>query len=76
MKIATFLKIGDVLFATKVLSPDSKSKIVTLPLPNDDPKMRRPDITLARRLIDYNPSVPLEKGLLNTIEYFKNLLKL
>lgn len=46
---------------------DSKSKIVTLPLPNDDPKMRRPDITLARRLIDYNPSVPLEKGLLNTI---------
>jgi UDP-glucuronate decarboxylase len=55
---------------------DSKSKIVTLPLPNDDPKMRRPDITLARRLIDYNPSVPLEKGLLNTIEYFKNLLKL
>lgn len=54
----------------------SKSKIITQPLPNDDPKRRKPDITLARQIINYSPSIPLETGLESTIEYFKNLLKI
>ncbi len=54
----------------------SKSKIITQPLPNDDPKRRKPDITLAKQIINYSPSIPLETGLESTIEYFKNLLKI
>ena len=54
----------------------SKSKIITQPLPNDDPKRRKPDITLARQIINYSSFIPLETGLESTIEYFKNLLKI
>ncbi len=53
----------------------SKSKIKLLPLPSDDPKQRRPDITLAKRVIDYNPDIDLETGLLKTIQYFDKILK-
>jgi UDP-glucuronate decarboxylase len=53
---------------------DSKSKIVYLPLPQDDPKQRRPDITLARKELGWSPVVPLEEGLIKTINYFKNKL--
>ena len=49
----------------------SKSKIVYQPLPADDPRQRRPDITLARRVLKWEPTVPLEEGLQRTIEYFK-----
>jgi UDP-glucuronate decarboxylase len=49
----------------------SKSKIVHQPLPADDPRQRRPDITLARRVLKWEPTVPLEEGLKRTIEYFK-----
>lgn len=52
----------------------SKSRIVYKPLPEDDPKMRRPDITLAKVNLDWEPKVPLEEGLKETIKYFKNLL--
>ena len=48
-----------------------KSKIVHKPLPSDDPKQRRPDITLARKVIKWEPTVPLEDGLKRTIAYFK-----
>jgi UDP-glucuronate decarboxylase len=48
-----------------------KSKIVHKPLPADDPKQRRPDITLAKRYLKWEPKVPLEEGLKRTIEYFK-----
>ena len=48
-----------------------KSKIVHKPLPSDDPKQRQPDITLARRLIKWEPAVPLEEGLKRTVAYFK-----
>ena len=48
-----------------------KSKIVHRPLPADDPKQRRPDITLARNLLKWEPTVPLEEGLKRTIAYFK-----
>ena len=49
----------------------SKSKIVYRPLPTDDPKQRRPDITRARTLLKWEPKVDLEQGLVKTIEYFR-----
>ena len=49
----------------------SKSRIVHKPLPTDDPKVRQPDITRARALLQWEPKVPLEEGLVKTIEYFK-----
>ena len=52
----------------------SKSKIVFQPLPQDDPKMRRPDITLAKAKLDWEPKVKLDDGLRKTIEYFKTTL--
>ncbi len=48
-----------------------KSKIVHRPLPNDDPKQRRPDITQARSVLKWEPTVQLEDGLKRTIAYFK-----
>lgn len=50
----------------------SNSKIVFKKLPVDDPKVRRPDITLAKTRLKWKPKVPLEKGLVRTIDYFKN----
>ena len=50
----------------------SKSKLVYRPLPKDDPKQRKPDITLARTLLGWEPKVPLEQGLVTTLEYFKS----
>jgi dTDP-glucose 4,6-dehydratase len=52
----------------------SKSTIVYRPLPLDDPKQRRPDITRARTLLGWEPKVGLEDGLLKTVEYFKQRL--
>ena len=49
----------------------STSKIVYRPLPTDDPKQRRPDITRARQLLGWEPKVQLEEGLVKTIEYFR-----
>jgi dTDP-glucose 4,6-dehydratase len=49
----------------------SGSKITFKPLPVDDPKQRRPDITKARKLLKWEPKVPLEQGLKETIKYFK-----
>jgi dTDP-glucose 4,6-dehydratase len=49
----------------------SQSRIVYRPLPIDDPKVRQPDITRARELLGWEPKVPLEQGLVKTIEYFK-----
>mgnify|MGYP003340475306 FL=1 len=49
----------------------SKSQIVYKPLPVDDPKVRRPDITRARTLLNWEPKVSLEEGLTSTIEYFR-----
>jgi UDP-glucuronate decarboxylase len=52
----------------------SKSRIVRRPLPQDDPKVRRPDIALARQALDWEPKVPLDEGLKETIAYFRVLL--
>ena len=54
---------------------DSKSRIVRVELPSDDPKQRRPDITLAEKLLDWRPKTPLREGLTHTIAYFDELLK-
>ena len=53
----------------------SKSKLVYLPLPSDDPLQRKPDITLAKEKLNWEPKIPLEEGLKRTITYFDNLLK-
>ena len=53
----------------------SKSKIIFKPLPADDPKQRRPDISKAKRLLKWKPVVSLEEGLDRTIEYFEEKLK-
>ncbi|MBP2668173.1 MAG: UDP-glucose 4-epimerase, partial [Deltaproteobacteria bacterium] len=53
----------------------SKSEIVFRPLPQDDPARRRPDITLAKTKLGWEPTVPLREGLVKTIAYFGDLLK-
>ncbi|MBW6496974.1 MAG: SDR family oxidoreductase [Bacteroidales bacterium] len=54
----------------------SRSKIVYMPLPQDDPMQRQPDISLARKTLGWQPEVQLEQGLKQTIGYFKNILNL
>jgi UDP-glucuronate decarboxylase len=51
-----------------------KSKVTNLPLPADDPKQRRPDISLAKEFLGWEPKVPLEEGLDRTIEYFRGAI--
>lgn len=53
----------------------SKSEIIFKPLPQDDPIQRRPDITLAKEHLGWEPKVPLREGLIKTIAYFSDLLK-
>jgi UDP-glucuronate decarboxylase len=54
---------------------DSKSKLIFLPLPSDDPQQRQPDIALARSELDWEPQVALRDGLKETIAYFRQLLR-
>ena len=58
-----------------IQATNSKSKIVQVALPEDDPKIRQPDITLARKYLNWKPAVSLDQGLQSTLEYFKNQLK-
>lgn len=61
--------------AEKVLSKtDSHSRLIFKPLPEDDPKMRRPDISLAARRLKWQPQVPLDEGLDAVIAYFREKL--
>jgi len=53
----------------------SKSKIIFEPLPQDDPMQRQPDITMAKKELNWEPVVKLEDGIVKTIEYFEQLLK-
>lgn len=53
----------------------SRSSIVYAPLPEDDPIQRQPDISLARKVLNWEPKVPLLEGLKKTIEYFKGTIK-
>ncbi|MCK4288036.1 MAG: GDP-mannose 4,6-dehydratase, partial [Bacteroidales bacterium] len=52
----------------------TKSKIVYQPLPADDPMQRNPDITLAKKVLNWEPKINLEEGLIKTIEYFKSIV--
>jgi UDP-glucuronate decarboxylase len=52
--------------------PESKSKLIEKPLPSDDPKRRKPDITLAKELLGWEPKIPLKEGLAKTIAYFRS----
>jgi len=62
--------------ADKILqATNSKSKIVQVPLPEDDPKIRQPDITRAKKHLNWEPVVSLNEGLQSTLEYFKEQLK-
>jgi dTDP-glucose 4,6-dehydratase len=54
----------------------SKSEIVYRELPADDPKVRQPDITLAKRLLGWEPHVPFEEGISRTVEYFRDFLRI
>lgn len=53
----------------------SKSKLVFEPLPEDDPIQRQPDISMARRELDWSPEIELEEGLIKTIDYFRTIIK-
>jgi UDP-glucuronate decarboxylase len=62
--------------AEKVIAQTkTRSKLTFKPLPSDDPKQRKPDITLAKKHLGWTPQMPLDKGLKNTIAYFRALLK-
>ncbi len=52
----------------------SKSKIIYKPLPSDDPMQRQPDISLAKKELDWAPKVQLEEGLIKTIEFFRKIV--
>jgi UDP-glucuronate decarboxylase len=58
---------------TLELIPDSSSELVYRPLPKDDPRRRKPDISLATALLNWKPEVPLREGLARTIEYFQSI---
>ena len=59
-------------FAQKIIQlTGSKSSIVYKPLPEDDPQVRQPDISKAKRILGWEPKVDLEEGLARTIDYFR-----
>jgi dTDP-glucose 4,6-dehydratase len=61
-------------FAEEILKlTESNQKIIHTPLPKDDPKQRQPDITLAKKLLGWEPKISREEGLKITFEYFKSL---
>jgi len=63
-------------FAEKIIAlTGSKSTIAYKPLPEDDPQVRQPDITKARKILGWEPKVELEEGLIKTIEYFRTQLE-
>ena len=70
----TELKIIDL--AKKIIElTDSKSKIINKDLPLDDPIRRKPDISEAKKILDWSPNVEIDDGLKETIKYFKTQLK-
>jgi len=62
--------------AKKVIEKtNSKSKLIFKPLQEDDPKQRKPDISMAKEILKWQPYIQLEEGLNKTVEYFDKLLK-
>jgi UDP-glucuronate decarboxylase len=62
------------LAETVIKLTDSKSKLIFEPLPADDPMQRKPDISFAKKELNWEPAIQLEEGLKNTIAYFKSIL--
>jgi len=61
--------------AEKILAiTGSKSRLIEKPLPADDPRQRKPDISLAQQQLDWTPRIQLDEGLVKTIHYFDRLL--
>jgi len=60
------------LAAVVIKLTGSKSQLIFKPIPQDDPKQRRPDISLAKKELNWSPTIPLEEGLNDTIQYFKD----
>ena len=72
MNIGNPVEITIMEFAREILKlTGSKSQVVHRPLPSDDPKQRKPDIGLAKKLLGWEPKVGREEGLRRTIEHFK-----
>jgi UDP-glucuronate decarboxylase len=70
------VEISILALATRIIElTGSRSPLLTEPLPEDDPMQRCPDISLARRLLDWEPKVALEQGLGECIAYFDNVLR-
>ncbi len=67
----TILELAEKIIA----KTGSSSKIEFRPLPSDDPTQRRPDITLAKQMLDWEPAIALDQGLDKTIAYFDALLR-
>lgn len=66
----------DMVDTAKVLKfTDSKSRLIHCPLPSDDPTKRRPDISLAKEKLNWQPGIKLDEGLVKTIAYFKNVIQ-
>jgi len=62
--------------ANKVIKmTNSESKIIFKPLPSDDPLMRKPDISLARKELNWEPNIKLDLGLKKTIAFFENIIE-
>lgn len=68
----TMLQLAEEILA---MVPESRSKIVFRELPQDDPRVRQPDITLARRLLGWEPGVQRKEGLERTLKYFRKAVK-
>lgn len=64
-------------FAEEVLAlvGNPKATLINKPLPEDDPKQRKPDITLARKILDWSPAIDRQEGLKRTLAYFKEVVK-
>jgi len=65
------MQINELALEIKKLLPNSRSEIVFMELPRDDPRQRKPDISKAEELLHWRPVVPLSRGLRRTLEYFK-----
>lgn len=62
------------LAATVLRLVGGSSRLIVMPLPQDDPRQRKPDITLAKQVLDWEPTIQLHEGLAQTIRYFRNVL--
>jgi len=76
INLGTTYEFSMLELAEKIIQlTNSQSQIVFKPLPEDDPKERKPDLTLAKEKLNWEPQVRFEEGLLSTIAYFKGILK-